>query len=240
MKTVLQISPSGARVADRYGDTAVSEPELMLHTRAELVFDLRGMVRGESGELEKFDFSGTQVSGWYFAIDRDYDSDTAPKLLITSGITFSVTENESLLSVPIADTGTPGLTADLNGKAQAKYTAELGALDSKGRNVFTWQFGITVKNRIYNGGASEYVPVDPDYYTALQINAMLNGKADTSNVYSRNDIDSMLNDKADTSNVYSRNDINSMLNDKADASNVYSRNDIDLILGSIAKELEEI
>ncbi|MBO5990123.1 MAG: hypothetical protein J6R00_00560 [Lentisphaeria bacterium] len=194
MKTVLQITPSGARTVDSYGDTSVHTPELMLHTCVDLVFDLRSVNRNEEGALEKFVLSPGAVAGWYFAIDSDYISETSPKLLIISGITLETSEKETILTVPVADTGTAELVNDLEGKASGKYTAEIGALDAEGRNVYTWQFGVVIKNRIYNGGGTASVPSPPEGYTALQINAMLAAKADAVSVYTKSEIDSMLGD----------------------------------------------
>ena len=191
MKIILQITPAGARIVDNYGDIATELPELTLHTCANLEFDLRSDKRNDSGILESYTPETDSITGWYFAIDRDYDNKTQPKILITDGITLDVSDDSAILSVPIANTGTRALVEDMNNQAFRKYTAEIGGMDSEARMVVTWQFTITVKNRIY-AADSNSVPPDVDeteYYTAMEIRSMLAGKADIADVYTKNEID---------------------------------------------------
>lgn len=193
MRTILQISPDGAKMTDAYGDVAVSTPEIMLHTFVTWEFDLRSSERLSSGELAQYLPEGLDIANWYFAVDRDYDSSTVPKILITEGITLDTSGETSVLKIPIPQTGTAEMTADMTGQASRKYTAEIGAMDSSARIVITWQFSITVKNRIYAGENVETPPhvTYPDYYTAFETDAKLAAKANAADVYTKTEIDSM-------------------------------------------------
>ncbi|MBR7120280.1 MAG: hypothetical protein IKC77_08785 [Lentisphaeria bacterium] len=194
MKTILQILPSGAKVVDKYGNIIVDTPEIMLHTSVVLEFDLRSEERVESGELDLFSPEKLNITGWYFALDCDFDHTTSLKILITEGIRCELSEGRALLKIPIANTGTAELVADMNGAASKRYTAEIGGLDANANMVATWQFQMTVKNRIFAGENAPAPPevTTPEYYNAMQINSLLNAKADVGNVYSKTDIDSML------------------------------------------------
>ena len=172
MKTILQITPSGVKVSDLYGDSART-PEIFLMSRADLTFDLRGSEQEKSGILTPFKPVRNDISEWYFALDRDFDSATTPKLLITSGISCQVLDNETLLCIDIPNTGADALVRDMAGKASQNYTCEIGAFDSEGRAIHTWQFEVAVKNRIYPGTVPPEVISDPQYLTALQIKALL-------------------------------------------------------------------
>ena len=192
MKTILQITPGGVKTTDSYGDTAAGTPELMLFCRTGIEFDLRGTLRKTSGELEKYSGYLQDISTWYLAIDNDFNSTTPPKILVTSGITLVEDQESLLLKVPVVHTGTDALVSDMADRTTGSYTAEIGGIDSGGDIRITWQFPISVRNRIYTGSGSETVAGDPDYYTAIQINAMLADKADRKSVYSRSEIDTML------------------------------------------------
>ena len=211
MKTVLQITPCGVSVVDSYGDAPATSPELMLFCRADIEFDLRGTGRRNSGELEKFSIDPENIGSWYFAIDRDFDASTAPKLLIISNILLECSESETILKIAVPNTGTEALVSDMAGSELKKYTAEIGGINLNGDICYTWQFEITVKNRIYSGNGMESIAKDPDYYTAVQTNALLAAKADRNDVYTRNESDTLLTSKADRSDVYVRNEIDAML-----------------------------
>ena len=204
MKIILQITPSGVKIVDNYGDAVTAPPELMLHASASLEFDLRSGKRKESGELESYIPEAGSITGWYFAIDRDYDNATLPKILITEGITFSDAGGSSILTVPIANTGTRNLVEDMNNQAYRKYTAEIGGMDSEARMAVTWQFSIMVKNRIYSAETSS-VPPDVEevkYYNAMEIKSMLAGKADIENVYTKQEVEAMMEGIEDEVNSY--------------------------------------
>lgn len=194
MKTILQITPQGVKCVDSYGDAAVKTPEIMLRTFVDWEFDLRSESRRESGELAKYVPSGNGITNWYFALDRDYDKQTVPKILITEGITFQSDNEFSTLKVVIPDTGTAELVSDMEGLASRKYTAEIGALDENARAVAIWQFPVAVKNRIFDMGETAVPPhvTTPDYYTAFEINSMLAAKANVIDVYTKQEIDTMI------------------------------------------------
>lgn len=175
MKTILQITPSGAKVSDLYGDSAVNTPELILFSRVDLTIDLRSVEQGENGMLVPFALSPESVQEWYFALDRDFDSSSSPKLLVTSGISLEVLEDQTLLHISIPNTGSSALVQDMQGKASQNYTCEIGGFDSDARAVVTWQFEIAVKNRIYPGNTPPDVISDPQYLTAAQVKALISG-----------------------------------------------------------------
>lgn len=173
MKTILQITPSGARVADLYGDGAVRTPELILFSRTELLFDLRSSEQDESGRLAPLVFDPASVLEWYFAIDSSFDSDTPPKLLVTGGITVDASDGGTVVKVSVPGSATSTLVEDMRGKQQQNYICEIGGFDSDGCAVVTWQFEIAVKNRIYPGNVPPEVASDPQYLTALQVKALI-------------------------------------------------------------------
>lgn len=193
MKTILQITPSGARCVDDYGDIMPETPSIMLNTFVSIEFDLRSEKRDDSGILERYLPDLETVTSWYFAVDRDYDRNTPPKILITDGITIDTSDTKTTLTVPIADTGTANLVEDMGSQPQRVYTCEIGGLDDQARMAVIWQFPITIKNRIYSSG-SQPVPPEitfPQYYTAAEIKSLLSGKADKINVYTKSEIDSI-------------------------------------------------
>lgn len=194
MKTILQITPAGAKNVDDYGDVISDLPVVMLHTCVDWEFDLRSEKRDESGALERYFRDLELISGWYFAIDRDYNTDTTPKLLITEGITLDTADNRSVLHVPIADTGTSGMVEDMGEQLSRQYIAEIGGFDVEARIAVIWQFPVLVKNRIYSAGKQPVPPevVSPEYYTAAEVRSILAGKADLSKVYLKSEIDRML------------------------------------------------
>lgn len=82
---------------------------------------------------------------------------------------------------------------------------------------------------------------DPDDNTALA-NA-LNDKADSSDVYTKNEVDTALNNKADKattlggyniSDAYTKGEIDTALADKADSSDVYTKSEVDTALADKA------
>ena len=193
MKTILQITPAGAKNVDDYGDVISDPPVIVLHSRVDWEFDLRSETRDDSGTLERHLRDLELISGWYFAIDRDYNRDTSPKLLITEGITLDTAGNRSVLNVSIPDTGTSGMVDDMGDQLSRQYIAEIGGLDVEAHTLVTWQFPVLVKNRIYSAGKQPVPPevIQPEYYTAVEVRSMLAGKADSSNVYLKQEIDSM-------------------------------------------------
>lgn len=174
MKTILQITPSGAAVSDLYGDSAKT-PELILFSRVDLTFDLRGTDQDESGMLVPFAIPPFAVQEWYFALDRDFDSGTTPKLLVTSGITLEILEDKSLLHIVIPNTGFSALAEDMRGKAHQNYICEIGGFDAEAKAVVTWQFEIAVKNRIFAGNVPPEVAAEPQYLTAVQVRSLISG-----------------------------------------------------------------
>ncbi len=175
MKTILQITSSGAKVSDLYGDTAVQAPELVLYSRADLLFDLRSSERDEDGKLIPLDFDPASVLEWYFAVDRDFDGASLPKLLVTGTVTLEAADGETLLKVSIPNTGSSAIIEDMRGKSLQNYTCEIGGFDSDGRAVVTWQFDMAVKNRIYPGNVPPEVISDPQYLTSSQVKALISG-----------------------------------------------------------------
>ena len=194
MKTILQITPSGVKTVDDYGDIISVPPVVMLHTCIDWQFDLRSEKRDDSGALERYFPALELITGWYFAIDRDYDMNTFPKLLATEGITLDTDDSKTVLHVPIPDTGTAGMVEDMGEQLSRQYTAEIGGFDADARIVVTWQFPVLVKNRIYSAGKQPAPPeiTPPEYYTAIEVRSMLSGKADLSKVYQKEEIDRMI------------------------------------------------
>ena len=69
-----------------------------------------------------------------------------------------------------------------------------------------------------------------DYYTKTETDALLDEKADKSNVYTKTEADALLDGKVDDSdldNYYTKTEANGLLNGKADKNNVYTKSQTD-------------
>ena len=172
----LQIDASGARITDPYG--AAAEVNLPLGAAVRLDLDLRGAPDPETGVLQPCSGAVPELSSavCYFALDRDFDRRTEPLLLRTEGITVSSggSGSSTVFSVPIPNTGVEPLVSAMAEEPSAEFYAEIGAIDSAGDTVFSHQFAVAVRNRIYLGGdAPDSVAGDPAYWTAAETRAVI-------------------------------------------------------------------
>lgn len=73
-----------------------------------------------------------------------------------------------------------------------------------------------------------------DVYTKEQANELLNGKANSSDVYSKEEADDLLDAKANTADIYSKNDVDGLIAPLAKSADVYSKTEADGLLAGKA------
>lgn len=73
-----------------------------------------------------------------------------------------------------------------------------------------------------------------DVYTKEQANELLNGKANAADVYSKDEADDLLDAKANAADVYSKNDVDGLVAPLAKSADVYSKTEADGLLAGKA------
>src|SRR5574344_1219772 len=122
------------------------------------------------------------IVSWQWAMDNDFNESTSYKLIgDNSNITVhSVTEtvdDEEIVytevTIPMPDMNTAELAAWLGiEKSKSGLHGELVGFDADAKQVFIVQIeNFTVRNRITSIG--DPTPIDPDYLTAAQVNALI-------------------------------------------------------------------
>lgn len=122
------------------------------------------------------------IVSWQWAMDNDFNESTAYKLVGDNGDIAVATVTESIdgeeiscteISIPMSGMNTAELAAWLGTeKSKSGLAGELVGLDAGGGQIFILQVeNFTVRNRITSIGNP--TPVDPDYLTAAQVNALI-------------------------------------------------------------------
>ena len=180
IRNILQITPSGAKLTDIYGSDTGVELSLQLGTAVKLEFELHG---GQSDEnttaiLPDYPIDSLNSTAYYFALDLNCTNKDNPVLLNFSGVTLAADSNgKPVMSVVIPNTAVEQMVAVMKGRSSQSFFAELGGIADDGTANFAWQFNITMQSRVYLGSEGENSPVnDPDYYTALQVEAAIGRK----------------------------------------------------------------
>ena len=179
LHSILQIGSSGTRLTDEYGSENGVTLEVMLGTAARLEFDLRREMSKSDGELPVFSPEGIGECANYFALDSKNGNSNVPALLKYSGISFETdSAGHTILVIELTHNHTAGVVELLAGQPSADFRAEIGGVNAEGLTVFAWQFDLTVRSRVYLGGGEESVVNDPEYYTAIQTEALLNARGE--------------------------------------------------------------
>lgn len=188
---ILKIDGSEGVWTSEYGKSAAT-PVVVVGVRAKLRFDLRStLVSDKTGKLLAIDPENVTSGAYYIALDSDVLQETDPKLLKVTGISLvqatvddldsdgsAITEQRVFLDAEIPNTAVPGLLEALNGgQTSVTLKGEIGGC-SDGRSIseadFAFSFALTIKNRVYLGGeVPEEVQNDPEYLTAVQVQAMI-------------------------------------------------------------------
>lgn len=157
-----------------------SPPEIAIGTKVTLRLDLRSTENAQlTGIQLPVNFADVNCDNYYFALDNDYDQDTAPKLLKTSGLVLSEANGHVYLDVEMPSTaGLPGLSAAVAKNEFVELKGEIGGYMSTGSSAeaaFVIRFPVIIANRVYiEGDAPTYVEENPEYLTAVQVMAIIN------------------------------------------------------------------
>ena len=141
-----------------------------------LEFELRRDAAGESAVLPDYSAEELNAASCYCAFDFSCQNSDDPPLLITTGVKMQTdASGKTVFSVPLLNSATERITSALKSRMETELFCELGGFDSSGKPVFAWQFTVTLRSRIYLGGGNESVAGDPEYYTAVQVEAIVSG-----------------------------------------------------------------
>ena len=111
------------------------------------------------------------ITTWRLSVDSDYNQSTEPLLRYTNGIDV---DDDGTVCVLIPNVSSQKLIEALGTRSSGEYIAELvGYAAGETVPVFVVQFPFVVSNRIDLEGGDETEPVEGNYYTNAQINALL-------------------------------------------------------------------
>lgn len=179
INVILKCDTNGVQLSDQYGGKVKNAPELVIGSEAELLLDLRKTTEN-AVELQAVD--GGVISNceqYFFAIDRDFNSATAPLFLKTGGIEALVSSGRTALKVSIPNFASEALSAALGTARSSEFTCEIAGLNENGTACFSLLFPLTVRNRLYAGSndVPESVASDPAYLTSAEVRAIIAGEA---------------------------------------------------------------
>lgn len=116
------------------------------------------------------------ITTWRLSVDSDYNQSTEPLLRYTNGIDV---DDDGTVCVLIPNVSSQKLIEALGTRSSGEYIAELvGYAAGETVPVFVVQFSFVVSNRIDLEGGDETEPVEGNYYTNAQINALLSAPYD--------------------------------------------------------------
>ena len=172
---ILKCDHSGALLSDTYGGKIKQLPEFVVGSEVELFFDLR-KAETSGNELPPLDSSViTGCFSYFLAVDKDFDSATAPMFLKTADIEPVITEKQTALKVYIGNTSADMLLRALGTAKSCELTCELAGLNENGTARFSWLFPISVRNRLFMGGKDvpDSIASDPEYLTSAEVKAVI-------------------------------------------------------------------
>ena len=172
---ILKCDHSGALLSDTYGGKIKQLPEFVVGSEVELFFDLR-KAETSGNELPPLDSSViTGCFSYFLAVDKDFDSATAPMFLKTADIEPVITEKQTALKVYIGNTSADTLLRALGTAKSCELTCELAGLNENGTARFSWLFPISVRNRLFMGGKNvpDSIASDPEYLTSAEVKAVI-------------------------------------------------------------------
>ncbi|UDQ98957.1 hypothetical protein AAEX28_02440 [Lentisphaerota bacterium WC36G] len=178
----LQIIGGSGQFVDSIGSIE-ENPSILIGTAVTLKLNLLSDKKNsQTGELLPLNMNEVAANSYYLAIDSDYKTSTPLKILRLDNISIEQIEGETILTAVIPETNTTELQAAVTGVDQVKLFCEIGGYDSsviddvKPKRTFAFQFGIIIRNSIYNPNDDEPTSNPSDYYTAVETNAKLNSK----------------------------------------------------------------
>ena len=178
IRTILKLSGGDAEVSDEYGKKTTS-PAVKIGIAAVLEADLRSDKTDDvTGKLLPYDFD--ELSGadsFYFCLDGDWDHDTQPKLLKTSGISlYQDSDGKTIFRAELPQTATETLIDTVAKNKSVTLLSEFGgykAADGTASAIFAWSFSIALQNRLFLGEVPAEVVNDPTYLTAAEVKALI-------------------------------------------------------------------
>lgn len=161
---------------DSYAVKTVTPPELVIG--CEYMLRLRMFdAEGNAMAPETFD----NIGAWEFVMDDDYDAETTPKIVAdntqisVSGVTLPA-GTVAEIAIPISATNTVEAAEWLGDAETKRINCELtGMAAGETKPSFVLQIsGLAIRNRISSAGTPE--PVGEQYYTAVQVEALVAGR----------------------------------------------------------------
>lgn len=172
---ILRIGSEEHRWCDPYGAQELP-PRIIIGAKATLAIDLRCDPSPDDSELPPLPLSQlADVVSWYFALDSDYDQDTIPPFLKTTGISVSQdADGYTILTAAIPDTDTPELRAAIASAETILFKGEIAGLDSSGAIVACFQFPLRMVNRVYlDGEPSSEDAQEHQWLNAAEVRAII-------------------------------------------------------------------
>lgn len=117
-------------------------------------------------------------TGWNFVLADDFDQTTEPQIRINTGIEVISAAGMGIVRVTIPNTNTEGLATWL-GTAESKTIGVELAGYKTGETIAAMviQWSCVVYNRRDLEGGDEPEPIDPNYYTKAQVDALIAQKS---------------------------------------------------------------
>ena len=173
----LRAGDVAATVVDEYNQTAKTIPAITRGMRANLC------LRPIDSEGNPIPAGSLDYVGWDFVLAHDWNTSTDPQIRVQTGITVSsVTVGDktfSQITIPLTETNTTQLVEALGSSASVKLGAELAGFESGEPDPgFLIQFDVNVRNRRGTAGTGTPEPVGDGSYSAVQIDVLLDTKAD--------------------------------------------------------------
>ncbi len=178
----LRAGDVAATVVDEYNQTAKTTPSITRGMRANLCLRLID-AEGNPIPAQNLDYVG-----WDFVLANDWNTSTDPQIRVQTGITVSsVTVGDktfSQITIPLTETNTTQLVEALGSSASVKLGAELAGFESGESDPgFLIQFDVNVRNRRGTAGTGTPEPVGDGTYSAVQIDVLLDTKADADHTH---------------------------------------------------------
>jgi hypothetical protein len=178
---ILKLDSTGVHLTDQFGSKQKNPFELVIGSAVELIFDLRcGEISPQTSALLPLDKTIVkECTGFYFAIDRDFNQKTAPLFLKTSGFETEFSEERTALHLFIPNTAASELVNALGSSKTAEFTCEIAGINENGAAVFSCLFALNIRNRIFIN--TEFPPdnviSDPAYLNTAETIALIAAEA---------------------------------------------------------------
>ena len=179
IKNVLMIGGGNSLITDAYG-SSLAAPEIKVGIAYEIDLDLRSAnPNADNSMLAPYPYEElSAATGFYLALDGDWNHDTTPKLFLTSGIYLSQdAEGFTHLHARLPNTAQRGILDAVAANQSVGLICEIGGYAPNGSAadaIFAFDFNLSIRNRIYIGETvPETVESDPEYLTASQVRSII-------------------------------------------------------------------